>query len=543
MTSVITVDEASEKRIHGSTDLEKKDFGLQTDLQSRSSVDLSSKDGKSLVVNSKNADITLSFLLEHDEHVPPITEAEEKKLARMVMWYVVGLTGVINFITYVDKAQLAYGTLLGLFEDVNMTLNRYNNVNTLFYVGYIAGQVNLLFIQKFPLKNVVTILLTSWCIIMVVQCAVTDYRGVYVLRICLGFTEAVIIPALNNTMLMFLTEDEKAATAPIFIIGAVCVSIPMGVLSYLILLIKSPAISHWKILSIIIGGLTFVVALVSLYLYPNNPTDARFLSLKEKVWVIRRVQDSTGSSIEQKTIKKHQIIEGLRDPISWLFLLFFATQQLANNLSFQRNLLIKGAGHVSDMSASLISSSPGALSVVASLIASFIMFKKKDFTAYTVALWSTPALIACIAMLTLPDDAHIALIIMICVASSFVGIPWIMMISWCTTSASGYSKRLTRMGMAMVGYSISNLIAPQLWQEAHTPRYYPAWAVQLSLSFIFAPGLAILIRIILARRNKERLALAGDKLGAVEIDGEVVKTNLAMLDLTDLENKHFIYPL
>ncbi|AAS50884.2 ABR113Cp [Eremothecium gossypii ATCC 10895] len=543
MANPVTADEASEKRIQDSIVHEKQDFELKAELQSKSSVDISTKDEKSLVVNSRNADITLSFLLKHDKDVPPITEAEEKKLARKVMWYIVGLTASINFITYIDKAQLSYSTLLGFFEDVNMSLNRYNNVNTLFYVGYITGQINLLFIQKFPLKNVVIVLLTIWCIIMMVQCAMTDYKGVYVLRLCLGFTEAIIIPALNNTMLMFLTENEKAATAPIFVIATVSVSIPMGVLSYLILLIKNPAISHWKILSIIIGSLTFVVALVALYLYPNNPTDAKFLSLKEKVWVIRRVQDTTGSSIEQKKIKKHQIIEGLRDPISWLFLLFFATQQLANNLSYQRNLLLKSAGHIDDMHASLISSSSGGLAVIGSLVASFIMFKKKNFTAYTVVLWSIPSFIGCVAMMALPDNAHIAMVVMICIASSTDGIPWIMMISWSTTSTSGYSKRLTRIGMVMVGYSISNLISPQLWQEAHGPRYYPAWAVQLSLSFFFAPALAILIRIILARRNKERLALASDNLGAVEIDGDLVKTNLAMLDLTDLENKHFIYPL
>lgn len=100
------------------------------------------------IVSSRDADVTLEFLEQWDSKVPPITEEQEKRLSRKVTWIVVSLTAFINLILYSDKATSSYASILGLFEEIGMTQNQYNNSNTLFYVGFIVGQVNLIFVQK-----------------------------------------------------------------------------------------------------------------------------------------------------------------------------------------------------------------------------------------------------------------------------------------------------------------------------------------------------------------------------------------------------------
>ena len=74
------------------------------------------------------------------------------------------------------------------------------------------------------------------------------------------------------------------------------------------------------------------------------------------------------------------------------------------------------------------------------------------------------------------------------------------------------------------------------------------------VSWVGTPAILFVIRFILARRNAEREALIAecseDERGAGRVeqrdeDGQVLVKNvdIAMLDLTDLENKFFIYPL
>ncbi|KAG7696060.1 hypothetical protein KL930_003086 [Ogataea haglerorum] len=103
----------------------------------------------------------------------------------------------------------------------------------------------------------------------------------------------------------------------------------------------------------------------------------------------------------------------------------------------------------------------------------------------------------------------------------------------------------------MIGYGVANIVAPQMWTTG--PRYYAAWIVQLVVAWFFSSVLLIWIRVILSRRNKKRLAklefdddgnIISKKNAFVEDGGDDRrKVDVSMLDLTDLENEEFIYPL
>ena len=100
--------------------------------------------------------------------------------------------------------------------------------------------------------------------------------------------------------------------------------------------------------------------------------------------------------------------------------------------------------------------------------------------------------------------------------------------------------------MVMFWYCIANIISPQLWQEHDAPRFVPAWITQIVLSFFLAPSLALVIYFILRRRNVKRLQNiqnSKDEEGFIDYDGENIVASGAQLDLTDLENEKFIYPL
>lgn len=497
------------------------------------------------VITSRDADVTLQFMEENDSEVPEITPAQERKLSRKVMWIIVSLTAFIDFLLYSDKATLSYASIFELWDDTNMTQNRYDNANTLFYVGYICGLPNLMFVQKFPIGRVMTIMAALWTIIIFLHCAAFNYQGITALRFFLGFVEAIAVPTLNITMGQFLTSSEKNASAPIFYSSCLGCGVIVSLIAYGILHAHSH-VHTWKLFMIIIGGMTFLTTLLIAFVYPNNPTDAKFLSKEEKVWVIRRVQKTQGSSIEQKVIKRHQIIETLRDPITWLFGLFFLLQQLANNLPYQQNLLFENIGRITNLDTTLVSIASGGFASICAAIATIFLLYKKNFTAFSVVFWTIPSFASSIALATIPWDKNIALLAMLCLASPLFGIPWILMFSWNITSCSGYTKRVTRNAVVLFWYSIANIISPQIWQERDAPRYIPAWIVQIVLSFFIAPILALVIWFILNRRNKvrsEKIASGLNEVGYIEVDGEKIQANAAQLDLTDLENETFIYPL
>ncbi|CEP60788.1 uncharacterized protein LALA0_S01e18976g [Lachancea lanzarotensis] len=498
------------------------------------------------VVTSRDADVTLGFLITNDAQVPIVTADEERRLSRKVVWFIVPLCALIDFVLYADKATASYTSIFGMWKDTHLDQNKYSNSTTLFYVGYILGQGNLFFLQKYPVGRVMAVLSFLWSLIIYLHTVATSYQGIYALRFFLGFVEAIAVPALNVTMGQFLTAEEKSWTAPLFYTTCLGNEIIVGFIAFGILHAK-PAIAVWKLFMIVIASISLVVTILVLFLYPNNPSDARFLNLKEKIWVIRRVQETTGSSIEQKVIKKHQIIEALKDPVSWLFCGFFFCNQLSNNLVYQEKLLFKEIG-VSTLGSTLVSVAYGGFSVTCAIIASIIIRKRENSTAYSVIFWTLFPFAGSIAMLTLPWHRKYALLAMICICAP-KGIAWILMFSWTSTSTSGHTKKITRNALIMFWYGIANIIAPQLWRQNDGPRYNRAWSVQLVFAFFLAPLFALAIRFILARRNEERRPLLnnGASLGFIKsTDMESVSTvrgNIALLDLTDLENDQFIYPL
>ena len=141
--------------------LKNKDDKVKV-VNESSQVSVESKhSGEYKIITSKDADATFTFMEENDASVPEITPEQEKRLRRKVAWVIVSLTATIDFLLYSDKATLSYASIFELWDDTHLTQNRYNNANTLFYVGYIIGLVNLIWVQKFSIRKVMAFMCTT----------------------------------------------------------------------------------------------------------------------------------------------------------------------------------------------------------------------------------------------------------------------------------------------------------------------------------------------------------------------------------------------
>jgi hypothetical protein len=78
-------------------------------------------------------------------------------------------------------------------------------------------------------------------------------------------------------------------------------------------------ISSWKWLHITCVILTFVVAVPLIFFLPNNPSEARWLTTKEKVQTIQIIRD-THAGISNKSFKWAQVGQCFSDVKSWLFM-------------------------------------------------------------------------------------------------------------------------------------------------------------------------------------------------------------------------------
>ncbi|KAJ0333664.1 hypothetical protein COL922a_010752 [Colletotrichum nupharicola] len=478
---------------------------------------------KGKTVSEKNADVTLRLLEQHGDDFGPLTPEAEKKLRRKLYWRIMTLLSAINIMLFVDKSTLGYAAILGLFEETGIRQAQYNNLNTMFYV-----------------------------VIIFLHCVATRYAGLVVMRLALGAAEAVIVPAMEVTIGMFFNRHEQSFLQPVLWITCQAAPILTGFISYGLLWSTGPVLP-WKLLHVVTGGLTLILAMWVWIDYPSNPAEARFLTLEEKVQVIRRVHKAQQSSIEQKHFKKEQFIETMNDPVSWLFALQSFTLMYSNNLNYgQKNLITASIG-IKPLGSTLVAAAGGAFGVACCIVATLALRRWPSNLALHGTVWCMPAVAGGIAMTTVDWEQKIGLLGCLILAASTYGVTYIIALGWTTSTAAGYTKKLTRNVMFMLGYSVGNLVSPQIWIPSNAPRFYGAWVSMITVSWVGTPVILWIIRFILARRNAERreyiASLSDDEregyVEQVDENGEVVrvKVDIAVLDLTDLQNKQFIYPI
>lgn len=406
--------------------------------------------------------------------------------------------------------------------------------------------------QRLPLGKFVGGTVFIWSILVFLHCTAKNYGGLIALRFFLGLSEACLVPAMEMTMGMFFLPVEKSLLQPVFWISCMAAPIPAGFIAYGLLWSTSP-IRPWKFFMIITGGITFFLSIYSWFFYPDNPVKAKFLTLEEKVHAAQRVHEATKSSIEQKQFKWYQFWETLRDPVSWLFGLQSFTLMIANNLGYQQNLLYLDIG-VSNLGSTLVGVAGGGFATACCIVATFLLWRLPN-NAFWGTFWCLPAIAGGIGMVALPWHKTISLLACLTLAGNTFGVTYIVSLGWTTSTAAGYTKKLTRNVLFMAGYGISNIVSPQIWVEKDKPRYYSAWIVQIVVSWVGTPIILLIIRWILARRNAERRAWIAEQeaqgkiatgfVEQVDESGNLVKVEaeISLLDLTDLENKYFIYPL
>ncbi|KAL4779894.1 major facilitator superfamily domain-containing protein [Aspergillus varians] len=508
---------------------------------------------KITLATAGGSDDTMKLEEELGADVTAPTPQELKKLKRKLYLRLILLLIFLNLMLFIDKATLGQAVFLGIMEDTDLDNSSYNNLNTIFYTGYIVGQIpGQRLIQRLPLSKYVSGSVFLWAVIVFAHCGAKSYGGLIPIRFLLGFVESAMLPAMETTMGMFFIPHELHAIQPIFWISCVGSSIPSGLLAYGLLWSES-TVRPWKLFMITTGGITLILSIVSWFFYPDNPAKARFLTAKEKVQVIQRVRESTRSAIEQKVFKRYQFIEALKDPVSWLFALSSFCLQLANNLAFQQSLLLKDLG-VTNLGSTLVTVASGGFAVGIACTASLLLHFFPGYSAWWATLWVLPAIAGSIGMVALPWDRTIPLLACLLLGVTTWGMTYIISLVWAGSSAAGYTKKLTRQALFMMCYGISNIISPQLWKTG-APRYYGTWIAQTVVSFVLTPTFLLIARWIMIRRNKERKAWIAEQatlgnfgesvIDAVDADGNVVekKVDVSVLDLTDLENKFFIYPL
>lgn len=284
------------------------------------------------------------------------------------------------YVTDIGNAFIA-----GLAEDFSMTANQVDWVISSFYIAYIAFEWLTFLWKILPAHIYLSGLVLSWGIVASLQSITTSYASLIILRVLLGVGEAGFT-GIPFYLSFFFKREELALRTGLFISAApLATSFASSLAWAIVMLGKHTPIAAWRLLFLIEGFPSVLVAVIVYNTVPDSPSTAHYLTRREKkIARLRLRKENHPAKPQNGGLKKNEMLATLKEPKAYLtaFMFFFANMAFSSMPVFLPTI-------VHDMGHSVLVSQ--ALCAPPFLLAFFIVI----LTAYLSDRWQSRAYIIC----------------------------------------------------------------------------------------------------------------------------------------------------
>ncbi|GAM43986.1 hypothetical protein TCE0_060r19239 [Talaromyces pinophilus] len=470
-----------------------------------------------------------------------ITPAEERKLVRKIDLHLMPLMFILYLFQYLDKTSLGYTSVMGILQDAKLVGMQYSWVSSFFYVGFLAvSPLASILLVRFSVVKVVAVTVLIWAGIQMCMAAGNSFGSLAALRILLGAFEAAVSPGLTIMTSTWYKPSEHALRHGLWYGGASVAYIFGGVLAYAISHIHS-AIKAWQFLFIILGAATFLWGLIVLWLLPNDPQTAWFLSERERKMAFARVQGARHST-ETRKWNHGQMREALVDPRSWLiFLLCVFTTLPGGGMAAFGSIILKSFGY-SVFQTQLLTMSQGAFLLLFVIFTVVVSMTFKNARCVSIALLNVVSLAGALMIKLLPESHTVGRLGGLWLISAYASaFPTIL--SLVSSNITGHTKKSTVNGMLFIGFCVGYIVGPLTFLPGEAPAYQTSFNTMIAC-FVLNVTIIIVMRQLMARWNKKRDQEFGAETSTSgqALEGNATQLNLN-LDETDWENKSIRYSL
>ncbi|KZV69757.1 MFS general substrate transporter [Peniophora sp. CONT] len=479
-----------------------------------------------------------------DLNVDPAVAA---KLRRKIDLHLMPLMCCI--MTFVDKTTLGQSATLGIIKGAHLDQNQFNWLGTVFYISYLVFQYPQNWaLQRFPVAKWMTLNVFLWAIILLCHAACHSFGGLLAVRLLLGICEGAITPGFLLVTSMFYTREEQTRRVGYWFLMNGLAIIFLGFVAFGLLHTKTANFLPWQWLMIVTGLITLVISVLFWFLFPDSPTTAWFLTHEERILAVQRLRvNQTG--VENKTFKRAQFIEAIKDPKTWMLALFSALFNIINSLTNQRQIIVSQFGFT-PIQTTLIGCVDGLVEIIVIGTAVILASYWRNGRVWTSLIYFGIAILGSVLVTTLSSHKKVGLLFSYWLSISAFA-PFTIFLAWVNVITAGHTKKTTTNAIVLAAYGLGNAVGPQMWKARYQPRNDVPWGV-LAGSMFICSLIMLATRQYLVRENRLRAAsiTSQDDLQDAYIREEnaegITETrhvDKAFLDLTDRENKEFIYVL
>lgn len=427
---------------------------------------------------------------------------------------------------------------MGLNRDLKLEKNDFSNAATAFFIAYLVAEFpNGYILNKVPAGKWLGVNVVLWGISAACTAAAHNYQSLVAARVFLGIFESAIAPSLMLISSQWYTKSEQAPRFSFWYCGLGIGQIVGGIISYGFQQIHHPQFPAWRIMFIVLGVVTVVVGVATIFLVPDSPIQARFLSDTEKTGLLLHIAPNQ-TGVHNRHFKLSHVAEAVRDVQLWLLTLITILISISSGvITTYSATLIRNIGY-SPQQAALLNMPSGLVSIFATVTVGFGVRHAPNGQRWLwIVICCIPGILGGALMSFLPSSARhtnkAGLLVGIYLVN-FVVATLIVIYQWTAANIAGHTKRVVSMALISGSFSVGNIIGPQTFRARDAPQYVPAKIAVLATQVAGAVVAVLLYRYYRwANARKEQSCAVQGQQTSLE------KSQWG--NLTDRENVWFRY--
>jgi MFS family permease len=205
---------------------------------------------------------------------------------RIVTWRLIPLLLLAYLAAYIDRINIGFAAT-ALKSDLGISNTVFGFGAGLFFIAYFIFEVpsNLILTRLGPRRWIARIMV-SWGLLSAAMMFVQGPLSFYVLRFLLGFAEAGFFPGVIYYLVCWFPKTHRARLMALFTAGIPISTVIGAPLSSALLGMHGIAgLQGWQWMFLLEGLPAVGLGIAVLYLLPDHPREARFLTQAQKDWL------------------------------------------------------------------------------------------------------------------------------------------------------------------------------------------------------------------------------------------------------------------
>lgn len=198
---------------------------------------------------------------------------------------------LLYIVAFLDRINIGFAALT-MNKELAISSQQFGFVAGIFFVGYSIFEIpSNLMLHKLGARIWLARILITWGILAALTGFVHSVHQLYVARFLLGLAEGGYFPGILLYLTYWFRQREQAQAVALFITGIPVASILGAPLSGLILdHVNWLGLESWRWLLILEGIPAVAGGMLTYFLLPNGPGEAKFLTQNEKHWITSQIK-------------------------------------------------------------------------------------------------------------------------------------------------------------------------------------------------------------------------------------------------------------